>query len=61
LSIAQALLPAALLLPLRFSLGKRAVSFSARRAKHFGHSEMMRDVQPFAQKYLAFRKTETVL
>jgi hypothetical protein len=37
------------------------VSFSARRAKHFGLSEIARDVQPFAQKYLSFRKAEIVL
>jgi hypothetical protein len=39
----------------------RTVSFSARRAKHFAVSEMARDVQPFPQKYLSFRNSETVL
>jgi hypothetical protein len=36
----------------------RSVALSARRAKHFRLSEVVRDVQPRAQKYLSFRKSE---
>src|SRR5262249_12722779 len=38
-----------------------SVAHSTRRAKHFCLPEIMPDVQPFAQKYSSFRKSEDVL
>jgi hypothetical protein len=37
------------------------VAATTRRAKHFVYSEIMRNVQPLAQKYLSFRNTEAAL
>jgi hypothetical protein len=41
--------------------GAGSVAAATRRAKHFGLSEMERDVQPLSQKYLSFRKTEIMI
>jgi hypothetical protein len=38
-----------------------SVAVSARRATHFGLPEIMRIVQPLAQKYLSFRKAEVMI